>query len=265
MRIDIAVVQRGLCPSRQKAKELILSGCVSVNGRQVLKPSFEVSDNDTITLMGGEMKYASRAGYKLEHAAKVFDISFQDMVCADIGASTGGFTDLMLQGGAKKVYAVDVGHDQLAEKLRSDTRVKNIEGTNVKQLCQSFFDERIDIMTADLSFISLKTALPFMLSSLEKGAKLLLLVKPQFEAGRQAVGKGGIVKDKKAHVRAINEVCNAAVQGGCAVVGAAFSPIKGGDGNIEYLLYAVYDDTADTHIIDIENIVKNAFDTLKCI
>ncbi len=263
MRIDIAVVQRGLCPSRQKAKELILSGCVFVNGRQVLKPSFEVADSDTVTLTGGEMKYASRAGYKLEHAAKVFDISFEDMVCADIGASTGGFTDFMLQSGAKKVYAVDVGHDQLAEKLKSDKRVKNIEGTNVKQLCQGFFDERIDVMTADLSFISLKTALPFMLSSLEKGAKLLLLVKPQFEAGRQAVGKGGIVKDKKAHVRAISEVCNAAVQGGCAAVGAAFSPIKGGDGNIEYLLYAVYDDTADTHIIDIERIVKNAFDTLK--
>lgn len=265
MRIDIAVVQRGLCPSRQKAKGLILSGCVTVNGKTIIKPSFEAADSDSITLTGGEMKYASRAGYKLEHAAKVFDISFQDMVCADIGASTGGFTDFMLQSGAKKVYAVDVGHDQLADKLKRDKRVKNIEGVNVKQLCQGFFDERIDIMTADLSFISLKTALPFMLSSLEKGAKLLLLVKPQFEAGRQAVGKGGIVKDKKAHIRVINEVCNSAVQGGCAVKGAAFSPIKGGDGNIEYLLYAVYDETVEPHIIDSENIVKNAFDTLKAI
>lgn len=265
MRIDIAVVQRGLCPSRQKAKELILSGCVTVNGKTVIKPSFEVSESDTITLTGGEMKYASRAGYKLEHAAKVFDLSFENLECADIGASTGGFTDFMLQSGAKKVYAVDVGHDQLAKRLAEDKRVKNIEGVNVKQLCKGFFEDRIDIMTADLSFISLKTALPFMLSSLEKGAKLLLLIKPQFEAGRQAVGKGGIVKDKKAHVRAVTEVCAAAVQGGCTVVGVTHSPIKGGDGNIEYLLYAVYDETADTCIVDSENIVKNAFDALRAI
>ena len=265
MRIDIAVVQRGLCPSRQKAKELIVGGCVTVNGSKVVKPSFETAESDIIAVSGGEMKYASRAGYKLEHASKVFDVSFQNLVCADIGASTGGFTDFMLQNGAKKVYAVDVGHDQLAKRLVDDERVKNIEGVNVKQLCKGFFEDRIDIMTADLSFISLKTAMPFMLSSLEKGAKLLLLIKPQFEAGRQAVSKGGIVKDKKAHVCVINEVCNAAAQGGCAVVGVTHSPIKGGDGNIEYLLYAVYDETAETCIVDSENIVRNAFETLKSI
>ena len=261
-RLDSALAERGIVASRQRAKDMILAGHVAVNGKIVLKPSYAVSEEDELSVAGGELKYASRAGLKLERAVQLFGIDIKDKVCADIGASTGGFTDLMLQSGAKKVYAVDVGHGQLVRRLAQDSRVVNMEGVSVKQLNRKMFSERIDIMTADLSFISLRTSLPYMLSVLEADAELVCLVKPQFEAGKSAVGKGGIVRDKKAHIAALNGVCELAAQLGCKLVGATYSPVKGGDGNIEYLIYGVFNGKPSASGIDTDNIVREAFDAL---
>ncbi len=257
-RLDCELVSRGLAKSRAKAKELIENGNVAVNGKQTVKPSADVIESDEICITGGELKYVGRAGLKLECAAMSFGIDFRGKICADIGASTGGFTDYMLQNGALRVYAVDVGHGQLHQSLCGDIRVINMEGVNVKLLGVGFFPEPIDIMTADLSFISLKTALPFMLSDLEIGTKLVLLIKPQFEAGIKAVGKGGIVKKKADHIRVLKEVCGAVSQS-CAVLGLCPSPIKGGSGNIEYLLYAEYVGDVRPFDADFGKIAEKAF------
>lgn len=262
-RLDAELVSRGLAQSRQRAKELIEGGFVTVNGAAAAKASQSVCESDEIAVTGGELRYASRAGLKLEYAAKELGISFEDMICADIGASTGGFTDYMLQDGAKLVYAVDVGHGQLAEKLKSDSRVRDLEGVNVKELNASFFDKPVDIMTADLSFISLKTALPFMLSSLRAGAALVLLIKPQFEAGRSAIGKGGIVKDRKVHQSVLSDMCAFICSQGVRIIGVIPSPITGGDGNIEYLLYGEYASQPTAFEADYKSIVQSAFETHK--
>ena len=262
-RLDAALVSRGLSQSRQRAKELIAGGFVTVGGEIAEKASQSVCDSDDIAVTGGELRYASRAGLKLEHAARELGISFEGMICADIGASTGGFTDYMLQNGARHVYAVDVGHDQLAEKLKSDSRVTDLEGVNVKELDSSFFDKPVDIMTTDLSFISLKTALPFMLSSLRAGASLVLLIKPQFEAGRSAIGKGGIVKDRKVHQSVLSDMCAFVCAQGVKIKSVIPSPITGGDGNIEYLLYGEYAAQPTAFESDIKSIVQSAFETHK--
>lgn len=262
-RLDSALVSQGLVPSRERAKELIKSGNVTVNGKTQSKPSINVTAEDKLEVIGGQLKYVGRAGLKLEKAAKVFDISFKDKVCADIGASTGGFTDFMLQNGSIKVYAVDVGHDQLAQKLRDDARVVNMEGTNVKELCEGFFDENIDIMTADLSFISLKTALVPMLSSVNAGTMLVLLIKPQFEAGKKNIGKGGIVKDRKVHINVLRDMVSFFAQLNCTVHGLTCSGIKGGDGNIEYLALITKDEQATVFTADIPQLVDMAFKSLK--
>lgn len=259
-RLDTALVARSLAQSRQRAKELIEGGFITVNGALAVKPSQSVSESDDIKVTGGELKYVSRAGLKLEHAAREFGISFKGKICADIGASTGGFTDFMLQNGAILVYAVDVGHGQLAQALLEDKRVISLEGVNVKELKEGFFEQAADIMTADLSFISLKTALPFMLSSLQEGAQLVLLIKPQFEAGRSAVGKGGIVKDRKAHINVLRDVCTFAAMSGLKIRGIVPSPIKGGDGNTEYLLYALYTAKPEVCDIDYKITVHHAFE-----
>lgn len=259
-RLDIVLVERSLARSRQRAKELIDGGFVTVNGEVAVKSAQSVSESDDIKVTGGELKYVSRAGLKLESAASEFGISFDGKICADIGASTGGFTDFMLQSGARLVYAVDVGHGQLAQALLEDKRVISLEGVNVKELKEGYFEQIVDIMTADLSFISLKTALPFMLSSLRSGALLVLLIKPQFEAGRSAVGKGGIVKDRKVHVNVLRDVCTFAAMSGLKINGIVPSPIKGGDGNIEYLLYALYTAKPEVCDIDYKSTVHDAFE-----
>lgn len=262
-RLDARLVSLSLAPSRERAKELIKNGYVTVNSKPANKPSETVGEGDIIEVTGGTLRYVGRAALKLEKAAEFFSLSFKNKICADIGASTGGFTDFMLQNGAAKVYAVDVGHDQLAQKLRDDSRVVNLEGVNVRDLNKGFFPDTIDVMTADLSFISLRLALPPMLLSANDGTELVVLIKPQFEAGKSAVGKGGIVKDKKAHVRVLTDICSNFVSLGCSVNGLTWSGIKGGDGNIEYLIYAKYDKAGKMPAIDTAKLVNDAFTELK--
>lgn len=262
-RLDAKLVELSLATSRERAKELIKNGFVTVNSVKAKKPSDSVSDSDVIEVTGGTLQYVGRAALKLERAAEVFSLSFSEKICADIGASTGGFTDFMLQNGAKKVYAVDVGHDQLAEKLCNDSRVVNLEGVNVKELKEGFFTEKIDVMTADLSFISLRLALPPMLMAAGNGTELVVLIKPQFEAGKSAVGKGGIVKDKKTHVRVLTDICSLFVSQGCSIKGLTRSGIKGGDGNIEYLIHACFDGEGKIPALDIPKLVNDAFSELK--
>lgn len=261
-RLDAKLVSLSLAPSRERAKELIKNGYVKVNSSVVKKPSENISEGDVVEVTGGQLGFVGRAALKLQRAAEAFFLSFENKVCADIGASTGGFTDFMLKNGAKKVYAVDVGHNQLAESLSADERVVNLEGVNVKELHKDFFPEKIDLMTADLSFISLKLALPPMLSSVEEGCELVILIKPQFEAGKAAVGKGGIVKNRKTHIRVLNNICDLFFSNGCSIKGITYSSIKGGDGNIEYLMHARYDKTDTPFLADFDKLTKTAFDEL---
>lgn len=262
-RLDSALVSNGLATSRERAKELIKNGNVALNGKVVTKPSADVSNEDRLEVLGGQLKYVSRAGLKLEKASELFSIDFKGKTCADIGASTGGFTDYMLQNGANKVFAVDVGHDQLSDKLKNDSRVVNLEGVNVKELTKDFFSDNIDIITADLSFISLKIALLPMLSAVGNGTKLVLLIKPQFEAGKQNIGKGGIVKDRKVHVTVIREMLEFFAVNNCNVHGITWSGIKGGDGNIEYLTLISKEEKAVPYSADVTLLVKEAFEALK--
>ncbi len=262
-RLDSRMVKLSLASSRERAKELIKYSFVTVNGKTASKPSEKVEDTDIIEVTGGQLQYVGRAGLKLRKAYEYFKIDFEDKICADIGASTGGFTDFMLQNGAKKVYAVDVGHGQLAKKLCDDERVVNLEGVNVKELGKDFFPDSIDIMTADLSFISLKVAMPPMLSSISVGTELVLLIKPQFEAGKSAIGKGGIVRNIKAHNAVLSDILSFMCEAGLRVSGITHSGIKGGDGNIEYITHATYIDAPQQAFIDIPKLTKSAFEELR--
>ncbi len=262
-RLDSRMVKLSLAQSRERAKELIKDSFVTVNGKPARKPSETVEDTDVIEVTGGQLQYVGRAGLKLRKASEYFAIDFNDKTCADIGASTGGFTDFMLQNGARKVYAVDVGHDQLAPKLREDERVVNLEGVNVKELSEDFFSEKIDVMTADLSFISLKVALPPMLSSISVGTELVLLIKPQFEAGKSAIGKGGIVRNIRAHNSVLSDILSFMCEAGLKVSGITHSGIKGGDGNIEYITHATYLKAPQQAFVDIPKFTKKAFEELK--
>lgn len=249
-RLDVAVFERGLTDSRAKAGALIMAGQVFVNGQKALKSGQNVKEEDQIEVRGEKMPFVSRGGYKLDKAVKAFDLSLQDKICMDIGASTGGFTDCMLQNGAKKVYAVDVGHGQLAEKLTSDVRIVNIEGVNVKALTDKIIEEAPDFVCADLSFISCKYAAEAAHRLLKNGGKAVILIKPQFEAGRAAISKGGIVKDIKAHISVLSTITDEINSLGFSVLGLTDSPIRGGDGNVEYLIYIEKTEVA----------VKKAFD-----
>lgn len=259
-RLDVAVALRGLAPSRSKARELIEDGSVKVNGITAVKPSMCVADEDSIAVddLRGKLRYVSRAGLKLEYASERFGIVYKDKVCADIGASAGGFTDYMLRSGASLVYAVDVGHGQLDERLCCDERVVNMEGVSVRKLCDGFFERRIDVLTADLSFISLETALPYMLSVMSVGTYAVFLIKPQFEVGPEHVGRGGIVRNRNAHLRALERVCGL-IAGSCRIVGVCPSPIKGGDGNTEYLACAEYTGCPCGFSADLNGVVREAF------
>lgn len=236
-RLDAELVARGIAKSREKAKEYIKSGKIMLNGKPAAKPSIDVSETDVIEYLGESEKYVGRGGFKLEKALGCFDIDISDCICVDIGASTGGFTDCMLQNGAKKVYAVDVGHGQLAEKLARDGRVVNIEGVNVKALTDKIVDGAPDFVCADLSFISCRYAAEAAHRLLKTGGKAVILIKPQFEAGRAAISKGGIVKDIKAHINVLSTLTDEISRLGFSVLGLTDSPIRGGDGNVEYLIY----------------------------
>ena len=234
-RLDAEMVARGIARSRQTAKEMIAAGSVTVNGITAKKASDTVSEGDVIESCKTE-KYVGRGALKLEKAAEEFGLDFGGKVCIDIGASTGGFTDLMLKNGAAKVYAVDVGHDQLAESLRNDERVVNLEGTDIRNITAVDIGGQADFICADVSFISLTKILPKIYELMKDGGCGAVLIKPQFEAGRKDIGKHGIVKDRKVHIRVLEEIDAFASSLGFVCEKYTYSPIKGGSGNIEYLV-----------------------------
>ena len=236
-RLDIALFERGIAESREKAKAYIMSGDVYVNGVKALKAGAAVKETDEIEFRGNKMPFVSRGGYKLQKAVDSFDLDLKDLICMDVGASTGGFTDCMLQHGAKKVYSVDVGYGQLAWKLRTDERVVNLERTNFRYVTEKEIPEKIDFSSIDVSFISLKKILPNLRERLRFGGKAVCLIKPQFEAGKENVGKKGVVRDINVHIEVIRDICTFAFENGFSVLDADFSPVKGPEGNIEYLMY----------------------------
>ena len=236
-RLDILVTERGLAESREKAKTLIMAGDVYVDQQKADKPGDLYPEEAPIEVRGKGLKYVSRGGLKLEKAMAEFPISLSGLVCMDVGASTGGFTDCMLQNGAKKVYAIDVGYGQLAWSLRTDCRVVNLERTNARYLSQEQVPEPIDFFSVDVSFISLSLILPAVRPLLSENARAVCLIKPQFEAGREKVGKKGVVRDPAVHQEVIEKVLGFALENGYSVLGLTFSPVKGPEGNIEYLAY----------------------------
>ena len=237
IRLDIAVFEKGLAESREKAKAMIMAGCVYVKGNKELKAGAFVSPEDSIEVRGSVNPYVSRGGLKLEKAMQSFRLSLDGMICMDIGASTGGFTDCMLINGAKKVYAIDVGYGQLAWKLRTDERVVNLERTNFRHVTREQIPDEIDFASVDVSFISLSLILPVMAGLLKDTGRAVCLIKPQFEAGKENVGKKGVVRDKSVHENVINTVFGYAVDAGFNVLELDYSPVKGPEGNIEYLMY----------------------------
>lgn len=236
-RLDIAVFEQGYAPSREKAKALIMAGIVYVNNQKVDKAGFELKEGDVLEVRGKTLQYVSRGGLKLEKAMQEFPITLEGKVCMDVGASTGGFTDCMLQNGAVKVYSVDVGYGQLAWKLRTDERVVNLERTNFRYATREQIPDEIDFASVDVSFISLKHILPNLNTLLAPDGQAVCLIKPQFEAGKEKVGKKGVVRDLNVHLEVVENVINLAVENGFSVMGLQFSPIKGPEGNIEYLIY----------------------------
>ena len=236
-RLDVLLVKRGLAPSREKAKTMIMEGNVFVNNNREDKAGSTFAEDAPIEIHGNTLKYVSRGGLKLEKAMTHFSISLDGMGCMDIGASTGGFTDCMLQNGAKKVYSVDVGHGQLAWKLRQDERVVCMEKTNFRYLTRDQIADDLDFASVDVSFISLTKVLGPVKEILSPGGEVVALIKPQFEAGREKVGKKGVVREKSTHLEVIQMVMAYAAEIGFEIRNLEFSPIKGPEGNIEYLLY----------------------------
>ncbi|MHB8846311.1 MAG: TlyA family RNA methyltransferase, partial [Nitrospirota bacterium] len=239
MRLDRMLVERGLAESRERGQALILAGQVLVDGQKVDKAGTPILPDSDIRILGEQMPYVSRGGLKLEKALAEFSIGVKDKVALDAGASTGGFTDCLLQHGAKKVYAVDVGYGQMAWKIRQDPRVVVIERVNIREMDSSLVPEKIDIVVIDVSFISLEKVIPSLMRFLSPGGDVVALIKPQFEAGRGKVGKGGIVRDETARGEAVERVRKFVQDQGFVVKGITPSPITGQDGNVEYLLYAV--------------------------
>lgn len=235
-RLDVLMVNNGLAASRELAKAYIMAGDVYVDGNKEDKAGTKVDVNANIELRGKVMPYVSRGGYKLEKAMEVFPVTIEGKICMDIGSSTGGFTDCMLQNGASKVYSIDVGYGQLAWKLRNDERVVCMEKTNVRYITEEQVPDKPQFASVDVSFISLTKVIPPALNVMSGDAQLVCLIKPQFEAGREKVGKKGVVRDKKVHEEVILKIIDFAFEIGLNVIGIDFSPIKGPEGNIEYLI-----------------------------
>ena len=249
-RLDTAVFELGLAETRSKASALIMSGQIYVNGQKETKSGYSVKSTDKIELHGRQMPFVSRGGYKLEKAINSFSITLDNTVCMDIGASTGGFTDCMLQRGAAKVYSIDVGYGQLAWKLRTDERVVNLERTNFRYLTDETVTEKIDFASVDVSFISLKRILPVLFQFLKDGGSAVTLIKPQFEAGKEKIGKKGVVRDIAVHRDVIADIVNFAFVTGYSIKGLDYSPIKGPEGNIEYLMYISKDGLFENSVTD---------------
>lgn len=238
-RLDVLLVQKGYTESREKAKRIIMAGVVFVDGQRVDKAGTQISEEAEITVKGAVCPYVSRGGMKLEKAVKQFGIELKGFTCMDMGASTGGFTDCMLQKGAAKVFSVDVGYGQLDWKLRNDERVINMEKTNIRYMDTEEIEDVIDFVSIDVSFISLTLILPVAHKILKEKGEVVCLVKPQFEAGREQVGKKGIVKEKSVHREVILKVADFSKELGFSLQGVTFSPMTGAKGNIEYLLYLI--------------------------
>ncbi len=265
-RLDVLLVKGGFAESREKAKAIIMSGNVFVNNNREDKAGQTFDEKAIIEVRGNTLKYVSRGGLKLEKAMANFEVSIDGKICMDVGASTGGFTDCMLQNGAVKVYSIDVGHGQLAWKLRQDERVVCMEKTNIRYVTNEDIPDLIDFSSIDVSFISLTKVLGPVRNLLADNGQVVCLIKPQFEAGREKVGKKGVVRDKKVHIEVIEMVVEFAKSIGFNVLNLDFSPIKGPEGNIEYLLHIEKGEIADTinktDLDLINKIVEKAHDTL---
>ena len=264
-RLDVLLVKRNLAESREKAKAIIMSGNVFVEGQREDKAGSTFPEEVHIEVKGSKLPYVSRGGLKLEKAIANFDVELQDKVCTDVGSSTGGFTDCMLQNGARKVFAIDVGTNQLAWKLRQDERVVCMEKTNIRYVSPEDLGEAIDFSSIDVSFISLTKVLLPIRNYLKDNGQIVALIKPQFEAGREKVGKKGVVREKSTHYEVIEMVLSYAVSIGFQVLDLDFSPIKGPEGNIEYLAHLQKTEEIGTIAdvaIDWRQIVENAFETL---
>ncbi len=262
IRLDVYMTENGLAPSREKAKAYIMSGIVFVNNEKTDKAGAMIKEDDTVEVRGKKLAYVSRGGLKLEKAIKEFNIDLKDKICMDIGASTGGFTDCMLQNGAVRVYAVDVGYGQLAWKLRCDDRVVNLERTNVRYLTEEEVPEKAQFASVDVSFISLTLILPVLAGFIEEDGHIMCLIKPQFEAGRENVGKKGVVRDINVHMQVIEKVYDFCTENGLYPEKLSFSPIKGPEGNIEYLIYISKSQTQMFSKDLIEETVKKSHETL---
>ena len=263
-RLDVLLVNRGLAESREKAKAIIMSGNVYVEGQKEDKAGSTFVDTANIEVRGNTLKYVSRGGLKLEKAMENFDVTIEGKVCMDVGSSTGGFTDCMLQNGAVKVYSVDVGHGQLAWKLRNDERVVCMEKTNIRYVTPEDVADKIDFSSIDVSFISLTKVLLPVKNLLTDDGQIVCLIKPQFEAGREKVGKHGVVRDKAVHEEVIQMVIDYAISIGFEILNLEFSPVKGPEGNIEYLLHLQNhtEGTYENIPFEIKNIVDKAHETL---
>lgn len=263
LRLDIALFEKGFCESREKAKALIMAGQVYVNGQKALKAGATVKETDSIEVRGKQMPFVSRGGLKLQKAVDVFGVELGGCICMDIGASTGGFTDCMLQHGAVKVYAIDVGYGQLAWKLRTDDRVVNLERTNFRYVTKETITDDIDFASVDVSFISLKLIVPVMRQLLKDGAEAVCLIKPQFEAGKEKVGKKGVVRDISVHVEVVNSIYDFVLENGFDVINLDFSPVKGPEGNIEYLIHLRKSDSPKSYLNSLpQDIVTSSHDVL---
>ncbi|MBQ4069448.1 MAG: TlyA family RNA methyltransferase [Lachnospiraceae bacterium] len=236
-RLDVLLVKKGLAESREKAKAIIMSGNVFINNNREDKAGSMFDENTEIVVKGNTLKYVSRGGLKLEKAMEQFDVTIEGKVCMDVGASTGGFTDCMLQNGAVKVYSVDVGHGQLAWKLRQDERVVCMEKTNIRYVQRTDIFDDIEFASIDVSFISLTKVLLPVRALLSENGEIVCLIKPQFEAGREKVGKKGVVRDKNVHEEVIQAIRTFSLENGFSVLNLEFSPVKGPEGNIEYLMH----------------------------
>ncbi|MGL6187134.1 MAG: TlyA family RNA methyltransferase [Clostridium chrysemydis] len=256
-RLDILLVDKGIIESREKAKTSIMAGLVFIDGQRVDKPGAKVNVDSEIEFKGKKLKYVSRGGLKLEKALKEFPLTLEGKVCMDIGASTGGFTDCMLQNGAKKVFSVDVGYGQFAWKLRTDERVVCMERTNIRYVTPEDIGEKIDFASIDVSFISLKTIMPATINLLSDVGEVIALIKPQFEAGKGKVGKKGVVRELSIHKEVVYGIVDFLLENNLNIINLSFSPIKGPEGNIEYLVYFSKDLNKETNFKreDVETIV----------
>ena len=261
VRLDLLLHERGLTESRERARTTIMSGLVFVNGQRIDKPGTVVDPDAQIEIHGDALPFVSRGGFKLDKALKVFPVDPSGKVCIDCGASTGGFTDVLLQHGAAKVYAVDVGYGQLAWKLRTDERVVNLERCNLRYITSEQVPEPLDLAVMDVSFISIRLVIPAVRELLKSGADYICLIKPQFEAGREEVGKKGVVRDPAVHERVVREILTFASGAGFSVMGLDYSPIKGPEGNIEYICHLKLGDYPAPEI-DVRSVVAASHSAL---